>query len=73
MAASSDAGLLARYGAHYCLGAPLARAEAQIAFSALLNSCRDLALAIDPGELTWRHSRLIRGLKHLPVTFTATQ
>ncbi len=37
------------HGLHYCLGAPLARAEGQIAISALLGSCRDLALAVEPG------------------------
>jgi cytochrome P450 len=57
------------HGLHYCLGAPLARAEGQIAILALLNSCRDLTLAADPSELTWRRSRLVRGMKHLPVTF----
>jgi cytochrome P450 len=56
---------------HYCVGAPLARAEGQIALSALLNACCDLELAADPDELTWRRSRLVRGLKHLPVVFTA--
>ncbi len=59
------------HGLHYCLGAPLARAEGQIAISALLGSCRDLALAVEPGELSWRRSRLVRSLRRLPVTFTA--
>jgi cytochrome P450 len=58
-------------GMHYCMGAPLARAEAQIAISALLAACPDLALATDPAELSWRQSRQLRGLKSLPVTFTA--
>jgi cytochrome P450 len=58
-------------GVHYCMGAPLARAEGQIAISALLAACPDLALAADPSELSWRQSRLVRGLKSLPVTFTA--
>jgi cytochrome P450 len=56
------------HGVHYCLGAPLARVEAEVAFSALLAGCSDLALA---GAPTWRHSRILRGLKHLPVTFTS--
>jgi cytochrome P450 len=30
------------HGAHFCLGAPLARIEARIAFEALLERCRDL-------------------------------
>lgn len=60
------------HGLHYCLGAPLARAEGQIAISPLLNACQDLALDADPAELTWRRSRLVRGLKHLPVSYAAT-
>ena len=59
------------HGIHVCLGAPLARLEAEIAFATLLAGCRDLALAADPDHLPWRRSRLIRGLKSLPVTFTA--
>lgn len=59
------------HGVHFCLGAPLARLEAEVAFTTLLAGCRDLALAVDPGALAWRHSRVMRGLKRLPVTFTA--
>jgi cytochrome P450 len=57
------------HGIHYCLGAPLARLEAEIAFTTLLAGCPDLALAVDPAELQWRHSRSLRALKRLPVTF----
>jgi cytochrome P450 len=59
------------HGIHVCLGAPLARLEAEIAFSTLLAGCPDLALAADPDDLPWRRSRVIRGLRALPVTFTA--
>lgn len=59
------------HGIHVCLGAPLARLEAEIAFATLLAGCPDLALAADPDNLPWRCSRLLRGLKALPVTFTA--
>jgi len=55
------------HGIHYCVGAPLARAEAEIAIPALLAACPGLALDVD--EPAWRHSRLLRGLKQLPVTF----
>ena len=58
------------YGIHFCIGAPLARVEAQIAFEALLSRCQNLALACDPAELSWRASPVIRGLSRLPVTFT---
>jgi cytochrome P450 len=59
------------HGIHFCLGAPLARLEAEIAFTTLLAGCPDLALAVEPGALEWRHSRFMRGLKRLPVTFAA--
>lgn len=58
------------HGAHACLGAPLGRMEARIAFRTLLLRCEDLAFAIDPADLEWRAAPQIRGLKHLPVTFT---
>ncbi len=69
-----DAGHLAfGNGVHYCLGAPLARMEAEVAFPALLRHCPDLALAADPDRLAWRSSRMMRGLKRLPLTFTPTR
>lgn len=55
------------HGIHYCLGAPLARVEAHIAFSALLNRYPGMRLAADPQDLRWRTSTLIRGLHELPV------
>lgn len=53
------------YGIHFCLGAPLARLEAAIAFSALLARFPNLRLASD--ELEWIHDIALRGLKALPV------
>jgi cytochrome P450 len=55
------------HGIHYCLGAPLARLEGQIAFTRLLARFPGLALDADPASLTWRPSTLIHGLEHLPV------
>lgn len=55
------------HGAHHCLGAPLARAEAAVALCLLLERHPSLALAADPGSLTWRTSTLLRGLTSLPV------
>jgi cytochrome P450 len=55
------------HGVHYCLGAPLARLEAKIAFGALLDAFPCLTLAVDPELLVWRQSAHIRGLCTLPV------
>ena len=56
-------------GVHYCLGAPLARLEAQAAISALLARAPDLALAVPPAALRWRRHVFLRGLRELPVRF----
>jgi len=55
------------HGIHFCLGAPLARLEAEIAFGALLSRFPSLSLAADPATLRWRQSSLIHGLETLPV------
>jgi hypothetical protein len=57
------------WAAHFCFGAPLARMEGQIAFTALLGRLRDLAL--EPGPLVWRENLALRGLKALSVSFRA--
>ncbi|TPQ21966.1 cytochrome P450 family protein [Streptomyces sporangiiformans] len=57
------------HGIHYCLGAPLARLETEIALSALLERFPDLALATGPDDLRWRPSLRARGLLALPVTY----
>ncbi len=52
-------------GAHVCIGAPLARLEAQIAFSRLLEKYPQIELA---GTPEWRLDRMnARGLGHLPI------
>jgi cytochrome P450 len=52
-------------GAHFCIGAPLARLEAQIAFSSVLEKYRHIELA---GPPEWRLDRMnARGLAHLPL------
>jgi cytochrome P450 len=57
------------HGIHYCLGAPLARLEGQIAIGTLLQRLPGIALAVPAADLQWQGGGL-RGLKHLPVTFT---
>ena len=55
------------HGIHYCLGAPLARLEAEIAVSALLARFGSISLAVPAESLRWRPSTLIHGLEALPV------
>ncbi|MFP3991961.1 cytochrome P450, partial [Streptomyces sp. E11-3] len=59
------------HGIHYCLGAPLARLEGQIALATLLTRLPDLQLAVPAEELRWRGGLIMRGLRTLPVSFTA--
>lgn len=56
-------------GIHFCLGAPLARLEAQIAINTLLAQMPQLHLKVTPESLRWRRSLLLRGLEALPVAF----
>ncbi len=55
------------WGIHFCLGAPLARLEGQIAIGTLLRRLPRLALATE--RVQWRQSFTIRGLMALPVHF----
>ncbi|POX43478.1 cytochrome P450 [Streptomyces sp. Ru73] len=55
------------HGIHRCLGAPLARAEAATALTALLTRFPALRLAAPTTQLRYRHTRLMRGLEALPV------
>ena len=52
-------------GIHFCLGAPLARLEARIAFETLAR--RVPGLRLDADDVRWRPSFVIRGLEALPV------
>ncbi|MFG2052364.1 cytochrome P450 [Micromonospora sp. NPDC048935] len=56
------------YGHHYCMGAPLARMEGEIAIGAVLDRFPDLKLAVEPDEVRWRPGLIMRGLQGLPVT-----
>lgn len=57
-------------GVHYCVGAPLARLEGQVAFATLLRRFQDLQLAVPQSKLRWRPGLVLRGLKALPVKFS---
>lgn len=52
-------------GVHYCLGAPLARLEGQIALPALLQ--RYPRLRLKASNLQWRRGLVLRGLERLPL------
>jgi cytochrome P450 len=56
------------HGVHYCLGAPLARLEGQVAIGSLVTRFPALALAVPPEDLRWRPSFRARALQSLPVT-----
>ena len=55
------------YAAHFCFGAPLARAEGQIAFEEMLQRFSNLQL--EPQKLVWRTNLGLRGLTSLQVKF----
>jgi len=55
------------WGIHFCIGAPLARVEGQIAIATLVRKLPKLALASEKPE--HRLSLTLRGLKTLPVSF----
>jgi cytochrome P450 len=59
-------------GIHFCIGAQLARIEAEVVFSTLLRRMPNMKLA-EPNTPKWRESFTLRGLTTLPVTWTATR
>jgi len=56
-------------GIHYCLGAPLARMEAKVAFETMLSRTRDIRLAAGMNDFTHTPSFALRGLKVLHIEF----
>jgi cytochrome P450 len=55
------------YGIHFCIGAPLARLECEIAINTILNRLPNIKLDTTSNPLEWRTSNIIRGLKKFPV------
>ena len=52
-------------GIHFCIGAPLVRLEAEVAFETILRRFPNISLATD--ELQWQEHPIFRGLKSMPV------
>jgi len=57
------------HGIHYCLGAPLARLEGEIALHTLFTRYPTLQLAVPITDLKWRSGVLFRGLETLPLVW----
>jgi cytochrome P450 len=57
------------HGIHHCLGAALARMEAELALGTLLRRFLQLSLAVPADDLHWGHGDglVLRGLTELPV------
>lgn len=59
-------------GIHYCLGAPLARLEGEIALNTLLRHLPDLRLAVPAAELAYRETPLFHAFARIPVEWDVT-
>ena len=54
-------------GAHFCLGAPLARLEAKTAFNELMKRFQRIEVAKPIEDLDWIDAMVMRGVRALPV------
>jgi cytochrome P450 len=66
-AAPSERHLSFGHGAHYCLGAPLARLQARVAVQVVAAERGRIRLADDPAALRWQRSIRVRSLESLQV------
>lgn len=58
------------HGVHYCIAVPLAKMQIEVALARLFDRYPQLCLAVEPAELRWNSSALLRGLVALPVLLT---
>ncbi|MER5515249.1 cytochrome P450 [Streptomyces sp. NPDC002763] len=56
------------HGVHHCLGAPLARMEAEVAITVFVERVESLALAVPEADLEWAPGLLMHGVRRLPVS-----
>ncbi|SNT53657.1 Cytochrome P450 [Actinomadura meyerae] len=56
-------------GAHYCVGAGLARQEVQVALETLTRRLPGLRLAVPAPEVPWTEGMIVQGITELPVTW----
>lgn len=61
------------FGAHFCLGASLARLELKEMFTKVLRRLPDIEMAVPQDQLPWRNSNFITGVESMPVRFTPTE
>ncbi|MEE1801179.1 cytochrome P450 [Streptomyces sp. NPDC101062] len=57
------------HGAHYCLGAHLARLELQVTLEQVVTRWPELRLAVGVDELRWRSKEFFSGLYELPIAW----
>jgi cytochrome P450 len=57
------------YGIHQCLGQPLARAELQIAMSAVFRWLPNLRITVPLDEIAFKQDTTVYGVRELPVTW----
>lgn len=57
------------HGIHFCLGAPLARLEAKIAITTLLQRFPNIYLQDKREQIKWSENYLMRSLEELPLKF----
>jgi cytochrome P450 len=55
------------FGLHFCLGAQLARLEAQVVLPRVFARFPNLRLGVDPSELSWHPTIVGRTLRNLPI------